>query len=56
MRKEIIPGTKSVIELAGESYIYNYKMPLQYGLPYKHWLYSFIVNFIFIFILLIYLY
>lgn len=28
MREEIIPGTKSVIKLAGESYIYNYKMPL----------------------------
>lgn len=46
MREEIVPGTKSVIESAGESCVYNCEMPLRYGLPCKCWLYSCIVNFI----------
>lgn len=44
--KNIAHGSKSIIELAGESYIYDCKLPLQYGLPCKCWLYNCIANFI----------
>ena len=46
MRKDIVPGTKSVIESAGESCVCDCKMLLQYGLSCKCWLYSYIVRFI----------
>ena len=46
MREEIVPGTKSVIESAGEICVYDCEMPLRYGLPCKCWLNSCIVNFI----------
>lgn len=42
--EEITHGSKSIIESAGESCVYDRELPLRYGLPCKCWLYSCVAN------------
>lgn len=44
--EEIAYSTDSIVELAGESGVYDCKLPPQYGLPCKCWLYSCVIDFL----------